>query len=165
MNSTLGTTPSWALRTLLIVALLCLPLLVVTGHTWFEIQMLTVAHEQTHLSLSDYKRAECDIKEKLRRQRKDNYSTPIALQGLFPLGSVLSEDITLLTLAANFKEKSARLEIAATSLPALLDFTARVQLIPLQVKLQNHRMEKNRTQKWPVRATMNINLSAENADG
>ena len=163
MNSTLGTTPIWALRAVPIVILLSSLLLAATGHAWYEMQALAEKYEQTYHSALDYKKAEREIREKMRRQRKQPYVSPIALQRLFPIGERLKEDIAILMLDANFKKKQTRLEIAAKSVPGLLDFTARVQKIPFDVKLNDHRMEKEKSQLWPVRATMNINLSAENS--
>lgn len=165
MNSISGVIAPWALRIWLVVILLCISVLAGIAYSWLKIPPLKNIQTQTHSKLLVHQRAERDIKEKLRRQNNLTQTAPDVMKLLFPLGHVLTEDIAILRLDAQFNKESVCLEVAGRSLPALLDFISRVQKTPLQIELQNHRFEKEQAQEWPIRATMDIHLSTEVTPG
>lgn len=145
----------------MIVALLCLPLSIAIGHAWLQQQRLTAISEQTQKKLQEHQRAARAINEKLRQQKKIQPASPAALQLLTPIGTALSQDVALLRLNSNSLKQEVKLEVAAKTLPALLDFTARLQRIPAQVELQNHHSVKEKGTEWPIRAAVNLHFSKE----
>jgi len=161
MNYKMGTTPPWALRILLMVTILCVPLLAGISKNWFALQTLTENYEQTQEKLLAHKQAERMIKQKSHQKEKFQPTIPSVLKTLFPLGMVLNENIALLTLDLNVKNQDIALDIAAKSLPVLLDFTEKLQHMPAQVELKKHNVAKDKTGDWPIRASINIHFPGD----
>lgn len=161
MNSTWGASRTWALRILFFTLLLSLPLLVEIGNGWLKYQAFTEMYEITQKKLQAHQQAARKIHEKLTKQRRLKRTLIPELQQTFPIGAALSNEVSLLMLSFNFEKREARLEVAARSLPTLLDFTERLQQIPAQVNLQNHRLDQTAEDGWPIKATLNIHLFAE----
>lgn len=156
MSSIPGSTPPWALRISLATIMLCLSLLPCVIYSLHDLQNLMAKYEVTQRQLQEHKHAARIIQEKLQRQKKLQHATPGALQMLFKLGAALTDDVAILTLDASLQKQEVRLDISATSLAAVLDFTARLQNIPVLVELQNHHVAKEKESGWPIRATVNI---------
>ncbi|MEW5561964.1 hypothetical protein AB1287_17240 [Enterobacter asburiae] len=152
--------PPWSLRTSLMVAVLTLPVMVGTFNGWQTQQQLTAMTEQVQVQLSAHQQAARKIAEKMRRQQKVQAASPVALTLLNPVGKALSAEVALLQVDASFPQQSVRLEVAAQSLSALLDFSARLQRIPARVELHNHRPSQDKSGQWPLRATLNLTLEA-----
>lgn len=163
MKSSLIASPSWALRTSLVVVLLCFPLLIALGHAWSQQQKLMAISEQMQQKLQEHQRAARIINEKLRQQKKIKSISPTALQILTPIGAVLSDDVALLRLNSNSQKREVNLEVAAKTLPALLDFSARLQRIPVQVELQHHHSVKEKGTEWPIRAAVTLHFPKEDS--
>lgn len=151
--------PAWAIRASTVVVILTLPLLAIMIHSWHEQQHLEASFEQVEKQLHAHQQAAKEITEKIRQQAKKKYVPPAVLDLLNPIGKALSEDVSLLEVDASLQQKQIRLEVAAKTLPALLDYSGRLQQIPATVELQNHRVEASKGNTWPVSATLTLNIS------
>lgn len=152
--------PPWSLRISLVVAIMMLPVMVGVFRAWQTQQQLTVMTDRTRQLLIAHQQAARNIVEKIRRQQKVNAVSPVVLNLLNPIGKVLSDDVSILEVDASVQQQRIRLEVSAKSLSALLDFSARLQRIPATVELQNHRAAQDKTGQWPLRATLNLKLNA-----
>ena len=155
MNSTWGTTHAWALRTTFLALLFSLPIISGVVYDWMQLQIRTTTYEVTKQKLHEHQRAAAIINEKLRKKKKATDSAS-SLTMLYPIGAVLTADVSLLTVNTSFDKQETRLEIAAQSLPALLEYVKRLQHVPVQAELQSHRLEKDQASRWPIQATVII---------
>jgi len=150
--------PAWAIRASALVVILTLPLLAGVVHAWHQQRHLETSFEQVQQQLLAHQQAAKKITEKIRRQAKAQHAPPAVLDLLNPIGKALSEDVSLLEVDASLQQKQVRLEVAAKTLPALLDYSGRLQRIPATVELQNHRVASNKESAWPVSATLTLNI-------
>ncbi|MHC9060944.1 hypothetical protein [Pantoea sp. y20] len=158
MTPRFTTIPAWAIRTSAVVVILTLLLLVSVVHAWHQHRHLEATFEQVQQQLLAHQQAANKIAEKVRRETKEKYSPPAVLDLLNPIGKALSADVSLLEIDASLQQKNIRLEVAAKTLPALLDYSGRLQQIPARVELQNHRVKPDKERAWPVSATLTLNI-------
>ncbi|OON41343.1 hypothetical protein BTJ39_05105 [Izhakiella australiensis] len=140
------------------VAVMTLPVMVGAVGAWQTQQQLTAMTDRAQQQLNAHQQAARKIVEKMRRQQKVKAASPDALSLLNPIGKALSAEVSLLQVDASFQQQHVRMEVAAKSLPALLDFSARLQRIPAKVELQNHRPAQDKSGRWPLQATLNLKM-------
>jgi len=154
----------WSSRALLLTGLLCLP---VAGLILRE----TLQHQQidgqiilAKQQLSDHQRMLRllqDAQERRLRQSRQAAAIPPAIRLMDSIGSVLTPDISLVSVDINASGLDVRLAVNATDLNALLAFSDRLQQLPARVVLENHRASNNNNPGWPLSASLEVHFSAE----
>ncbi|WP_345828060.1 hypothetical protein AAGR22_13985 [Erwinia sp. HDF1-3R] len=157
--------PPGSLRVSLIVTLLTLPSIAGIGHAWYHHKQLTSFSKQIEQRLRTHQQAARTITDKIRRLQTSQPVTMAVMTLLDPLGRALSDEVLLQELDASIQQQQVRINVVAKSLPALLDFSARLQRIPAQVELQNHRTSADKNSQWPLSATLSLNMMEKRGAG
>lgn len=156
--------PPWAGRALLLAGLLVLPVAGLVMRETLLQQHLEYQLKQAEQQLDSHHRLQRQLKDtELRRQRQSHQlaAIPPAIRMMDSVGSELSSEIALLSLNIDPEKRDVHLTVEASSLNALMAFSQRLQQLPAQVALQNHRPTESNENGWAVRATLDVSFSAE----
>lgn len=154
----------WARRTLLLTGLLCLPVTGLVIRETFQHQRLERQITQAEQQFVDHQRMLRklqDAQQLRQRQSHQLEAIPPAIRLMDSVGSALSPDISLLSIDINTAQRDVRLTVNATNLNALLAFSQRLQQLPAQVVLENHRPSANKDPSWPLSASLDVHFIAE----
>lgn len=164
MTPLFSPTTLWARRTLLLTGLISLPLAGLI--TWEMLQHQHLAQQITlaEQQFSDHQRVLHqlqDAQQRRQRQSQQLEAIPPAIRLMDSVGSVLTPDISLLSIDINSAKHDVRLTVNASNLNALLAFSERLQQLPAQVVLENHRPSANKDLGWPLSASLDVHFTAE----
>lgn len=154
----------WASRTLLLTGLLCLPLAGLMIRETFQHQHLERQIAQAEQQFADHQRMLRQLQDAQQRRQRESHqleAIPPAIRLMDSVGSALSPDISLLSIDINAPQRDVRLAVNASNLNALLAFSERLQQLPAQVVLENHRPSANKDPGWPLSASLDVHFTAE----
>lgn len=154
----------WASRTLLLTGLICLPVTGIVIRETFQHQHLERQIIHAEQQVADRQlmlRQLQDAQQRRQRQSDQLEAIPPAIRLMDSVGSVLSPDISVLSVDINTPQRDVHLKVNATNLNALLAFSERLQQLPTQVVLENHRPSANKDPAWPLSASLDVHFTVE----
>lgn len=154
----------WAKRVLLFTGLLCLPVAGLVIRETFQHQHLEHHIARITQRLADRHQLLRQLQHAQQRRQRQSHqleAIPPAIRLMDSVGSALSPEISLLSIDINPTTRDVRLSVNATSLRTLLAFSERLQQLPAQVKLENHRPAANSDPDWPLSASLDVHFNAE----
>lgn len=156
--------PPWALRTLLLTGLLCLPIASTVIYDLAQQQRLATRTSQAQQQLKVHQQMLRQLREAERRRLRHSQqlqAVPPAVKQLDSIGIALTPDIALLSIDVTASKRDARLIVNASNLEALLAFSERLQQLPARVVLNNHRQSAKGDSTWPVNAAIDVYFTGE----
>lgn len=157
----------WASRVLLFTALLSLPIAGLLTREALNQQAVTQKIARAEQQLSQRQQLLNKLHEAQKRRARQSHqlnAIPPAIRLMDSVGSAMSAEIALLNIDINPSQRDVRLTVNATSLPALLAFSERLQQLPAHVVLENHRPSSGEASGWPLAASLDVHFVAEEAN-
>jgi hypothetical protein len=146
----------YACPVIIIALILSLYLCVTMFDQYQEHQVLDQQNQHMAAAVDRQNEIARALKVKAQQNQTNEKASVSIISMLNPVAQLLTSDIAIVSLDANPNKKIVTLDVSATSLSALMDFSARLEQIPARVELKNHTPAKNATDKWAVNATLMI---------
>ncbi|HEY1844347.1 MAG TPA: hypothetical protein VGH05_05750 [Buttiauxella sp.] len=137
-------------------------LLIVAAGSWHSLRLKQRVEHQLTLESGRLLMHRAEAQKILARQKafaaQPTKLRPPArgLDGLDVLQQSWQENIALLSVNADPRKKTLRLELAADSLNGLLDFVLRLEQQKAKVELQGHKLDPSLATPWRIRASLTL---------
>ncbi|SNY65724.1 hypothetical protein [Enterobacter sp. CC120223-11] len=166
MRPLFSPTAPWASRAVILAALVSLPIVGLITREAVHQQALTQKVTRAEQQLRQRQQMLDKLHETQKRRARQSHqlnAIPPAIRLMDSVGSAMSPEIALLNIDINPSQRDVRLTVNATSLPALLAFSERLQQLPAQVVLENHRPSSSEASGWPLAASLDVHFVTEEA--
>lgn len=154
----------WATRVLLLTCMFSLPIAGLVIREILQHQRLKPQIAQVTKILADREimlRQQQEAHQRRMRHSHQLEAVPLAIRLMDSVASVLSPEISLLSIDIDATARDVRLSVNVISLKSLLTFSERLQKLPAHVKLENHRPATDNVPGWPLNASLEVHFNAE----